>query len=113
MNGAIVDIDIWRARVPSDFSCHPVPMIRVTVTPKALIALSGDVDLEDDLDARHRTYIWFRDQKGWRSAWRLARLIAGGRLINKSLIQAEPGDVLVRAAAAHFAEAVTNKRKVP
>ncbi len=83
----LVDIAIWRAAVPGDFSRHPVPMIRVTTWPPALAAL--DMDFEDELDARHRSYLWFRDRAGWRAAHRLARIIAAGRRVNPSLIEAE------------------------
>ena len=80
-------IDMWRASVPTDFVCTPIPMVRVTTTPPHLM---GDNYDEDALDARFRSYFWVIDRKGFQAAYRLARIIAQQRrTINLSLIRAE------------------------
>ncbi len=99
MNGPRSEVALRRAAIPGDFSRTPVPMIQVTTYPSHVRAFA-DVDWEDELDGRYRSWIWFRDRRGWKAAHRTARLLARGRSLDPERFRT-PAPLHIRLGHVH------------
>ena len=99
-----MEVYLDREAVPDDFSRSPVPVIRVDELPDEIhfVIWSSLKDYSDNMDL-YCSRFWFRDRLEFRAAWRMARIIAGGRKINRSLIGACGADICCDISSLHYA----------
>jgi len=108
--GGIEGVDIWRCALPG----HPalrVPMISICTIEDDEIDRRAEAGADPtEVMENHTTWIWFTTREAWAHAWRIARCLMRGGLIEaalppRHLIEVLEGALWVDPAAPHVTEA--------
>lgn len=88
-------LNIFRLQTVPDGSGRRMPMLDVcTVTDREMFDRIGRGESAVDVMEEHQTGIFFTSPDGFRLAWRMARQIAGGRLLPSSFHSGAVFDVV-------------------